>query len=86
MGGILAGVLLMMASGAVAGWSELSAVPRYTAAGIVGMMAAFLVVTVSMFWLAFKTRTVACRRIEGGYAHLEHAHRAFVERFNVLPL
>ena len=85
LAGIGGSALLLVVSGTVAGVSELSAVPRYTPLGIAGMLTALVLLTLSMFLLALKTRTLSCRKIDAMYVHLENAHPEFLAALPPMP-
>jgi hypothetical protein len=84
--GVAVGCLLIVAGGAVAAISESSTVPWYTPLGIELMIAGFAVLNVALFYFAIRTRTLSCKRIEGGYLYLDGAAEEFLRDLPPAPV
>ena len=86
IGGMILSLLVMIASVALAVASESSDVPRWTGMGIGGLLAGFAMMILFMFVFAMRTRTMSCRRIEGGFLYLAGAGNAFLEGLPPMPV
>lgn len=84
--GVAVGFLLIVAGGALAAVSEASTVPLYTPVGIELMIAGFAVLNVALFYFAIRTRTLSCKRIEGGYLYLDGAAEEFLRELPRAPV
>jgi hypothetical protein len=76
---------IIIAAATVAAVSDASAVPTYVPVALGVMLAGFVLLTVSMFLLAFKTRTLTCRKIDRTYVHLADADEGFLAGLPVVP-
>ena len=83
--GVCISGLMILTGAVVAALSDSSPVPRYVPAAISGMLGGFVLLTLSMFLLAFKTRTLTCRKIDGTYVHLADADEGFLAALPAAP-
>ncbi|HVX83293.1 MAG TPA: hypothetical protein VH253_00605 [Phycisphaerae bacterium] len=84
VGTCVSGVIVIGAA-VVAAVSDSSAVPTYVPEALGVMLAGFVLLTVSMFLLAFKTRTLTCRKIDATYVHLADADEGFLAGLPAVP-
>ncbi|HUO10174.1 MAG TPA: hypothetical protein VM008_17845 [Phycisphaerae bacterium] len=85
IGGMIVSALVMMGGAGLAAVSENSDVPRWTGTGIAWLMAGFGMMILSLFVFVLRTRTMACRRIEGGFLYLSGAGEAFLRGLPEVP-
>jgi hypothetical protein len=86
LAGVAVGFLLTVTGGVIAAISESSTVPWYTPLGIELMIAGFAVLNVALFYFAIRTRTLSCKRIEGGYLYLDGAAEEFLRDLPQAPV
>jgi hypothetical protein len=83
--GVALSVLLMAVGMTIAAISESQDVPLYTPQGIGVAILGFALLICSLFFLAFRTETLTCLRIEGGYLFLVGASPKFLEPLPKAP-
>jgi hypothetical protein len=85
LGGMIVSALMMVGGAGLAVVSENSDVPRWTGTGIAWLMAGFGIMILSLFILVLRTRTMGCRRIEGGFLYLSGAGEEFLRGLPEVP-